>query len=38
MSLDMSEAHFLQICQLGGVRKHFAFTLVTRRLMLPTKV
>lgn len=37
LSLNANEAHFYQICQLGGVRRHFGFSLVTRRVMMPTQ-
>jgi hypothetical protein len=37
MSLKISEIHFFQLCHLGGVRRHFGFTLVTRRVMLPAQ-
>ena len=37
MSLKLPEPHFIQLTSMGGVRRHFGFTLVTRRIMLPTE-
>ena len=37
LGLKLSELYFFQLCSLGGVRRHFGFTLVTRRVMLPTQ-
>jgi hypothetical protein len=37
MSLEIAEHHFLQLSRLAAVRSHFGFTIVTRRLMLPTQ-
>jgi hypothetical protein len=38
LPLKVSEAQFIQLCALGGVRNHFGFALVTRRVMLPSQV
>jgi len=38
MALKLTEVHFVQLSALGGVRSHFGFTVVTRRVMLPTEV
>ena len=37
LTLKMTELHFLQLSTLQGVRGHFGFTLVTRRVMVPTR-
>jgi hypothetical protein len=37
LSLKLSEAQFLQLCSLGGVRAYCGFTVVTRRVMLPSE-
>ncbi len=37
MRLEVSEAHFIQLTALGGVKAHFGFSLVTRRVILPTQ-
>jgi hypothetical protein len=37
LSLDMTEAQFIHLTSIGGVRRHFGFTLVTRRVLLPTE-
>ncbi|MDL2398779.1 hypothetical protein [Rhizobium mayense] len=38
MGLNLTELHFLQLCALGGVRRNFGFSLITRRMMIPTEV
>jgi hypothetical protein len=36
LSMEMPEVHFLQLSEIGGVRRYFGFALVTRRLLIPT--
>jgi hypothetical protein len=38
MALKITEPYFVHLSELGGVRSHFGFTIVTRRVMLPTQV
>jgi hypothetical protein len=37
MTLTLPEIQFIQLINIGGVRAHFGFTFVTRRIMLPTE-
>jgi hypothetical protein len=36
LNLDLTELQFVQLTNLSGIQKHFRFTLVTRRIMVPT--
>lgn len=38
IGLKMSEQQFVSLCALGGVRRHFGFSMVTRRIMIPAQV
>jgi hypothetical protein len=36
LPIKVTESQFSQLVTLGGVRRHFGFTFITRRIMLPT--
>jgi hypothetical protein len=36
IALDMSEPHFIALTSMGRVREHFGFSIVSRRVMVPT--